>query len=290
MTELGYLRLGVSSLSRWKEYATEILPGFECCLMRANPRRCYLRMDSWHHRFILEEDGSDDLNALGLRVAGQEEFAEMHRRLTGWRLQGSRDRLARTRGRSPCARNHDALEDPSGNPIEIFHGPHVQYGKPVPSRPAHVWSLRHRHGGHGPLPDPEQRLRRHVQILHAARHARRQRHPIPHRATRTAQPASSCSFPATTGSTRLGFGVGVEKRINHVMIEAKSASTISPSPTIWSSDPADPDRHRSWPPRQRSSSLFLLFRQPVRMDVRICLGLAPGLAAVGVLRWRRIRP
>src|SRR5579875_925782 len=79
VTELGYMRLGVSDLGRWKDYATQIL-GLEL-VEEGEPGRCYLRMDSWHHRFILEEDGSDDLNALGLRVAGVEEFADMRRRL-----------------------------------------------------------------------------------------------------------------------------------------------------------------------------------------------------------------
>jgi 2,3-dihydroxyethylbenzene 1,2-dioxygenase len=80
VTELGYMGLGVKSLNDWKDYATKIL-GLEVA-DEGEAGRCYLRMDYWHHRIILEEDGTDDLNFLGFRVAGVEEFREMHRKLT----------------------------------------------------------------------------------------------------------------------------------------------------------------------------------------------------------------
>lgn len=126
VTELGYMRLGVSNLAEWKSYATEIL-GLEL-VDEGEPKRCYLRMDNWHHRFILEEDGSDDLNALGLRVAGPEEFAAMHRRLEAAGVAheiGSPELCADRRVLEMMS-----LEDPNGNPIEIFHGPFVEYNKP----------------------------------------------------------------------------------------------------------------------------------------------------------------
>ena len=80
ITELGYMAIGVSNLNRWKEFATEIL-GLEL-VDEGEPKRCYLRMDFWHHRLIVEENGSDDLTCLGLRVAGPEEFAGMRKVLS----------------------------------------------------------------------------------------------------------------------------------------------------------------------------------------------------------------
>ena len=79
VTELGYLTLGVKDLGRWKSFAAEIL-GLEVA-DGPNPGRCYLRMDYWHHRIVLEENGADDLMVLGFRVAGQDEFREMAKRL-----------------------------------------------------------------------------------------------------------------------------------------------------------------------------------------------------------------
>jgi 1,2-dihydroxynaphthalene dioxygenase len=79
VTELGYMVLGVKSLSAWRDFAASIL-GLE--VVDDNSKRCFLRMDNWHHRFMVEEDGSDDLSALGFRVAGSEEFAAMQKQLT----------------------------------------------------------------------------------------------------------------------------------------------------------------------------------------------------------------
>ena len=80
VTELGYMGIGVKDLDAWKNFATTIV-GLE--LSEEGERdRCYLRMDYWHHRFVLHANGSDDLEYLGFRVAGGEEFAEMQHQLT----------------------------------------------------------------------------------------------------------------------------------------------------------------------------------------------------------------
>jgi 2,3-dihydroxyethylbenzene 1,2-dioxygenase len=48
VTELGYIGVGAKDLDAWKHYATEIL-GMEL-RPGEDDRRCYLRMDYWHHR------------------------------------------------------------------------------------------------------------------------------------------------------------------------------------------------------------------------------------------------
>lgn len=126
ITELGYMAIGVSNLNRWKEFATEIL-GLEL-VDEGEPKRCYLRMDFWHHRLIVEENGSDDLTCLGLRVAGPEEFAGMRKVLSD---AGVRHQVcSRAQAEDRHVLELMTLEDPNGNPLEIFHGPHVQYSKP----------------------------------------------------------------------------------------------------------------------------------------------------------------
>ena len=126
ITELGYMAIGVSNLSRWKEFATEIL-GLEL-VDGGEAKRCYLRMDFWHHRLIVEEDGSDDLKYLGLRVAGPEEFAAMQKVLTDGGVR--HEVCARAQAEERHVLELMRLEDPNGNPLEIFHGPHVQFSKP----------------------------------------------------------------------------------------------------------------------------------------------------------------
>ena len=122
VTELGYVGLGVKDLAEWKRFAAEIV-GLEVS-DEGEAGRSYLRMDYWHHRILLDEDGADDLKVLGFRVAGAEEFQGMAEQLSE---AGVAVEIA-----SPAAADDRrvlelmTLEDASGFPIEIFHGPQVQ--------------------------------------------------------------------------------------------------------------------------------------------------------------------
>jgi 2,3-dihydroxyethylbenzene 1,2-dioxygenase len=134
VTELGYLKLGVKRLARWREFAGDIL-GLEV-VDGDLPGRAFLRMDYWHHRIVLEENDMDDLMLLGFRVAGQDEFGEMAKRLRDAGI------AVRVGSFEEAAERHVLevmmLEDPSGTPIEIFHGPHVQADLPFrPGRRMH---------------------------------------------------------------------------------------------------------------------------------------------------------
>ncbi len=126
VTELGYVRFGVSDLAQWREFVEQLL-GLE---VAAGDRdgQLFLRTDSWHHRIELVEDGSDDLIGAGLRVAGVDEFAAMQSTLREADIDFEV-------GSAELARERHVLEvltlrDPAGNPIEIFHGPHVEAHKP----------------------------------------------------------------------------------------------------------------------------------------------------------------
>ena len=134
VTELGYVRYGVSSLAEWEDFACSILP-LEVCREPDDPR-VYLRMDYWHHRIILQEDDSDDLLASGLRVAGREEFRQMQQQLSDagipFQVQSPQ------RASAEYVLELMTLEDPAGNPIEIFHGPRVDSHRPFhPGRGIH---------------------------------------------------------------------------------------------------------------------------------------------------------
>ncbi len=126
VTELGYVRFGVADLNEWRAFATDLI-GLEVT-QEEEDGRLYLRNDMWHHRIILEEDGSNDLIAAGLRVAGPAEFQEMQNTLTEARVPFEIASAETTRQRRVLELM--LLEDPNGNPLEIFHGPQVDSQRP----------------------------------------------------------------------------------------------------------------------------------------------------------------
>lgn len=134
VTELGYMGIGVKDLDAWKHFATDIV-GFELA-DEGESDRCYLRMDYMHHRIVMHADGSDDLSYLGFRVAGADEFAQMQRQLAEAGIKfrvGSAEEAEERRVLEVLK-----LDDPDGNPVEIFHGPFTQFSKPFhPGRAMH---------------------------------------------------------------------------------------------------------------------------------------------------------
>ncbi|HZC47132.1 MAG TPA: VOC family protein, partial [Candidatus Acidoferrum sp.] len=134
VTELGYIGLGVKDLDAWKSFATNIM-GLELA-DEGESDRCYLRMDYHHHRITLHADGSDDLAYLGFRVAGADEFAQMQRQLSeaGIKFRVASEDEADERRVLEVLK----LNDPDGNPVEIFHGPLMQFSRPFhPGRAMH---------------------------------------------------------------------------------------------------------------------------------------------------------
>jgi 2,3-dihydroxyethylbenzene 1,2-dioxygenase len=132
VTELGYFGLGVSDIAAWKQFARDIL----ALEVREEDGRTFLRMDYWHHRFELIEDGSDDLAFLGFRVAGADEFGELQKQLANAGIAYRVGSLAEAEERRVL--EVMKLADPDGNPIEIFHGPLVRFNQPFhPGRGMH---------------------------------------------------------------------------------------------------------------------------------------------------------
>lgn len=147
VTELGYVVFGVSDLAAWRAFAAELL-GLEVCEEANEPGRLYLRTDYWHHRIVLEADGTDDLNAAGLRVAGAEELDALRARLVeaGIAFEEGGAALSAARRVLDLIR----LRDPAGNPLEIFHGPLIEPHKPFhPGRRMHGRFATGDHGGVG---------------------------------------------------------------------------------------------------------------------------------------------
>jgi 2,3-dihydroxyethylbenzene 1,2-dioxygenase len=134
VTELGYIGIGVKQLDEWKRFAAEIV-GLEVT-NDGERDRCYLRMDYWHHRIVLHDDGDDDLTYLGFRVAGADELEQMREQLgaAGIAFRVASAEEARERRVLELVKLHD----PDGTPVEIFHGPEVHFNRPFhPGRGMH---------------------------------------------------------------------------------------------------------------------------------------------------------
>ena len=134
VTELGYMGLGVADLDAWKAFARDVV-GLQV-VDEGERDRCYLRMDYWHHRLVLHRDPSDDLAYLGFRVAGPDEFVQTQKQLADAGIEFRVGSLAEAEERRVL--EVLKLVDPGGNPVEIFHGPLVQFARPFhPGRGMH---------------------------------------------------------------------------------------------------------------------------------------------------------
>ena len=126
VTELGYMGFNVTDMDAWREYATKCV-GLE---IEEGDRddRFYLRMDGQHHRFTVHQSDEDDLAYAGWRVKGFEEFKAMQQHLKD---NGVDFRVA---SEEECEERFVLgllkLEDPSGNPTEIFYSPQMDVMKP----------------------------------------------------------------------------------------------------------------------------------------------------------------
>jgi catechol-2,3-dioxygenase len=67
VTQLGYLGLSVSDPDQWEQFAARVLG------LQPNGRdpdgSLFLRMDEYHHRFIILPTGKNDLADIGWEVA-----------------------------------------------------------------------------------------------------------------------------------------------------------------------------------------------------------------------------
>jgi 2,3-dihydroxyethylbenzene 1,2-dioxygenase len=132
VTELGYFGISVSNGDAWKSYCSEII-GLQV-VDEGEKDRFYLRADDWHHRFVVHLDGADDYAYAGWRVAGRPELESVERKLDAAGIAYRESDRAEAEERRVLGLIK--LQDPSGNPLEIFYGPQVDRHKPFhPGRP-----------------------------------------------------------------------------------------------------------------------------------------------------------
>ena len=130
VTQLGYLGIGVSDLARWGHFATDVL-GLEANGSGADGSM-FLRMDEYHHRFILQPNGADDLAFTGWEVRDQAALIEIGDRLRADGVQVTAATPEEARARRVV--EYLKLKDPSGIPTEIYYGPLMNFEHPFKSQ------------------------------------------------------------------------------------------------------------------------------------------------------------
>jgi 2,3-dihydroxyethylbenzene 1,2-dioxygenase len=221
VTELGYVILGVSDLARWKTFASEIL-GLEV-MPGDRPDRCFLRMDYWHHRVILQQSPADDLLLHGLRVAGSDEFHELAARLKAAGVPVQIGSLQQAMERHVL--EVMMLKDVNGYEMEIFHGPHILAD--IPFHPGRRMHGRFQTGdgglGHMMLTNslPLSEIYAFYRLL-GMRGGIEYRVVVPH----LPHPAELMFLHCNTRDHSLAFGTPGKKRINHLMFQVEHMDDV----------------------------------------------------------------
>ena len=115
---LGYLAIDTTDLDRWRTLAFDVLDLGEGA--GSDENTLYLRTDERAHRLIVRRGDADKLTAMGWEVRDELALDRVRAALTEHGV-AYRD-LSHDEAR---ARNVDeliALDDPTGQPLEIFHG------------------------------------------------------------------------------------------------------------------------------------------------------------------------
>ena len=129
ITQLGYLGIGVSDIKAWEQFATQTL-GLQVS-DKEDDGTLLLRLDDYHHRFLIHPTGQDDVAYLGWEVTGTHELRAMGEQLraAGIEVQhGTREEAAARRVVELIT-----YKDPSGIPSEIFYGPLMTFNHPFQS-------------------------------------------------------------------------------------------------------------------------------------------------------------
>lgn len=223
VTELGYVRFGVSKMDEWRTYLGELL-GME---IRDDNKdgKIYARVDFWHHRICVEENDIDDVLAAGLRLAGREEFKAMQKTL-------SDAGVSYEVGSEALAMDRQVLEvmtvtDPFGLPVELFHGPQLDPHLPFyPARrrfgnfvtgPAGIGHLLIGHAG-------VDKTYEFYKLL-GLRAASEFRVPIPGAPEPMRGKFMNSTAPGAREHT-IAFGLPSQKRCNHLMVEVDNVDDV----------------------------------------------------------------
>ena len=231
VTELGYIGLNVSDPAAWRRFGTEVV-GLEV-LDEGEADRFYLRMDYWHHRFVVHASVTDDLAYLGWRVADAASLEEIRTRLEGIGVESrfaTPEEAAERRVLGLLK-----LKDPGGNPTEIFYGPLINSHMPFhPGRRMHGRFLTGSQGlGHVLVhaDDPAASHRFYTQLGmegHIQYHLKTPNGLV--------QPTF---MHCNERQHSIAFGVNGDKKLNHLMLEYCELSDLGKAHDIVRSEGID---------------------------------------------------
>ncbi len=131
VSQLAYLGIGVSDMSAWGSFATDIL-GMQIS-ERGEDGTVYLRMDEFHHRIALHPTGEDDVLYIGLQTPTHAAYEEIKTALRAAGVavaQGTSDEIANRRVL-------DLVKFETGDlPFELSVGPNARWDPSFqPARP-----------------------------------------------------------------------------------------------------------------------------------------------------------
>jgi biphenyl-2,3-diol 1,2-dioxygenase len=129
ITQLGYLGLSVNDSGQWEQFAAQVLG------LQPNGRdpdgSLFLRMDEYHHRFIVHPTGKNDLAYIGWEVATEAALDAIAEQLRQAGVAVTSGTPAEAEARRVAGLIKFA--DPNGIPSEVFYGPLVIYDEPFHS-------------------------------------------------------------------------------------------------------------------------------------------------------------
>jgi 2,3-dihydroxybiphenyl 1,2-dioxygenase len=220
VTQLGYLGIGVSDLTQWRHFAANVL-GLEVSSADAD-EAAFLRMDEYHHRFILTP-GGDDVAFVGWEVRDQAALNEVAARLRedGFEVTKASPEEARTRR----VVEYVKLNDSSGIPTEIYYGPLMTFEHPFKSPRPHSGFVTGELGmGHivVRVDDSAKSLRFYRDLL-----GLRVSDFIEMRSRRGGDPISLTFMHCNPRHHSIAFGViPAQKRLMHFMLQCKHVDDV----------------------------------------------------------------
>lgn len=129
VTQLGYLGLSVSDVNVWERFATQTL-GLQVAEQEPDGT-LLLRLDDYHHRFLVHPTGHDDVAYIGWEVTDEHALRAMAEQLTAAGIEVRRGTPAEAQARRVV--DLITFQDPNGIPSEIFYGPLMAFNKPFQS-------------------------------------------------------------------------------------------------------------------------------------------------------------
>ena len=135
IAQLGYVGIGVKDVKAWEEFGTNVI-GLELS-EKLGDGTLYLRQDEYHHRFIIEPTGEDDIKYAGFMVHTLEDLKEIQARVTadGVKVEeGSPEECAHRK-----VNRFITFKDPDDMRVEVFLGLDVIVERPM-TNPPHIRS------------------------------------------------------------------------------------------------------------------------------------------------------